>query len=186
VLVPDLDAAVARRIPADNVALRLLVDYLHGARDTGALTTPELQHAAVEHTYDLLAVALGATRDANETAHGRGMRASRLRAAKAFIAQQIGRNDLSPRTVAAHLGVTPRYVHMLFEREGTPFTQWVINQRLVRSCAMLQDPRMAKRSISAIAFAAGFSDLSHFNRTFRRHFGKTPSDARRAAFAGVQ
>ena len=111
------------------------------------------------------------------------MRAARLQAAKAFIVQQIGCNDLSPRTVAAHLGVTPRYVHMLFEQEGTSFTQWVIKQRLVRSSKMLLDPRMAERSISEIAFAAGFGDLSHFNRTFRRHFGKTPSDARRAAFA---
>jgi AraC-like DNA-binding protein len=37
---------------------------------------------------------------------------------------------------------------------------------------------MKERTISAIAFAAGFGDLSHFNRAFRRHFGKTPSDTR--------
>ena len=49
-LVPDLDAAVARRIPADHAALRLLVGYLHGARHTGALTTPELQQTAVQHS----------------------------------------------------------------------------------------------------------------------------------------
>jgi AraC-like DNA-binding protein len=35
------------------------------------------------------------------------------------------------------------------------------------------------QSISAIAFAAGFSDLSHFNRAFRQHFGETPTEARR-------
>ena len=182
-LVTDVEAAVARRIPAGNAALRLLVGYLHSVRDTGALIAPELQQITAEHIYDLLAVALGATRDAHEAAHGRGMRAARLQAAKAFIVQQIGRHDLSPQIVAAHLGVTPRYVHMLFEREGASFTQWVITQRLVRSCEMLLDPRSAERSISAVAYAAGFGDLSHFNRTFRRHFGKTPSDARRAAFA---
>ena len=38
-LLPDPDAAVARRIPADNAALKLLVSYLDNARDTRALTT---------------------------------------------------------------------------------------------------------------------------------------------------
>ena len=83
-LVPDLDAAVARRIPAENAALKLLVNYLETARDTAALATPELQHTAVTHIHDLLAVALGATRDATQIAHGRGVRAARLRVAKAF------------------------------------------------------------------------------------------------------
>jgi AraC-like DNA-binding protein len=44
---------------------------------------------------------------------------------------------------------------------------------------MLLDPRMVERTISDIAFAAGFGDLSHFNRAFRQHFGKTPTDVRR-------
>jgi AraC-like DNA-binding protein len=37
--------------------------------------------------------------------------------------------------------------------------------------------------ISTIAFDCGFSDISHFNRVFRRQFGCTPSDVRRAAEA---
>jgi AraC-like DNA-binding protein len=59
------------------------------------------------------------------------------------------------------------------------FTKFVVEQRLARSHQMLLDPRMVERTISAIAFAAGFSDLSHFNRAFRQHFGKTPTDTRR-------
>ncbi len=179
-LVPDLDAAVARRMPAHNVALRLLVDYLESSRETQALTTPDLQRIAVTHIYDLLAVTLGATREASEIAYGRGMRAARLSAAKVFIIQNIVRHDLSARSVAVHLGITPRYIHMLFEAEGSSFTKFMMEHRLARSYQMLVDPRMLERTISMIAFATGFSDLSHFNRTFRRHFGMTPSDARRA------
>src|SRR5215211_1254719 len=72
---------------------------------------------------------------------------------------------------AAHLGVTPRYVHMLFATEAASFSEFVLAQRLVRAHQMLTDPRCIGRPISAIAFDAGFSDLSHFNRTFRRRFG---------------
>ena len=43
---------------------------------------------------------------------------------------------------------------------------------------MLSDPRLAERTISAIAYDAGFGDLSHFNRAFHRRYGETPSDVR--------
>ena len=178
-LVSDVEAAVARPILPNNPALKLLVDYLQIARDGEALTTPDLQRIAVTHVCDLLAVALGTTRDATEIARGRGMRSARLRSAKAFIARNIGRQDLSPGCVAKKLGITARYLHMLFESEGLSFTKFVIENRLALSHGMLLDPHMVSCTISAIAFAAGFSDLSHFNRTFRKHFGKTPTDVRR-------
>jgi AraC-like DNA-binding protein len=180
-LVPDLDAAVARRIPAGNVALTHLVGYLASALDTGALVTPELQQLAVTHVYDLLSVALGATRDATETAMGRGVRAERLRAAKAFIVRHLGRRDLNTATVAMHLGVTPRYVHLLFETEPESFSEFVLAQRIESARRTLTDPRFVGHAISTIAYAAGFNDLSHFNRTFRRRYGTTPSDVRAAA-----
>jgi AraC-like DNA-binding protein len=43
---------------------------------------------------------------------------------------------------------------------------------------MLTTPNRSDRTISAIAFDAGFGDLSHFNRLFRRRFGATPSEVR--------
>jgi AraC-like DNA-binding protein len=38
-------------------------------------------------------------------------------------------------------------------------------------------------AIIDIAFAAGFGDVSHFNRVFRHRFGETPSGIRAAATA---
>jgi AraC-like DNA-binding protein len=67
---------------------------------------------------------------------------------------------------------------MLFESEGSSFTDFVLDQRLYRAHRMIADPRQADRMISAIAFASGFGDLSYFNRTFRRRFGMTPSELR--------
>lgn len=180
-LVSDVGAAIARRIPAGNAALKLLVVYLASALDAEALLSSELQQLAVTHVYDLLAVALGATRDAAALAAGRGVRAARLNAAKAFVMRQLGRHQLSAAAVAAHLGVTPRYVHMLFESEDASLSEFVLTQRLARAHRMLADPRGIGRPISAIAFDAGFSDLSHFNRSFRRRYGATPSDVRAKA-----
>jgi AraC-like DNA-binding protein len=183
-LVPDLGSAFARRIPAGSAALTLLVRYLASIVDTETSMTPELQRLAVTHVYDLLALAVGATRDAIEIAAGRGVRAARLCAAKAFVMQQLSCDDLSVATVAAHLGVTPRYVQMLFETENVSLSEFVLAQRLLLARRMLMDPRCANSPISAIAFDAGFGDLSYFNRTFRRRFGCTPSDVRGGARCG--
>jgi AraC-like DNA-binding protein len=46
--------------------------------------------------------------------------------------------------------------------------------------AAADDP-LADRSVSSIAFAVGFGDLSYFNRTFRRRCGLSPSDIRAQA-----
>jgi AraC-like DNA-binding protein len=43
----------------------------------------------------------------------------------------------------------------------------------------MQDPAQASHHISGIAFAWGFSDLSHFNRRFKAAFGCAPRDYRR-------
>ena len=44
--------------------------------------------------------------------------------------------------------------------------------------ALLRDPQWHSRRIADIAAEAGFTDLSYFNRAFRRHYGATPSDIR--------
>ena len=95
--------------------------------------------------------------------------------------RKLGSHRLSPASVAAHLGVTARYVHMLFEGDHASFSQYVLEQRLLRARRMLGDPRCAGLTISAISLDAGFGDLSAFNRNVRRRFGCTPSELRNAA-----
>jgi AraC-like DNA-binding protein len=180
-LVPDIGALIARRVPNDSQPLRLLVRYLGALQEEGALLTTELQRLAVTHVYDLLALALGATRDAAEIAKGRGLRAARLRAIKADLAASLARPELSVNTVAARHGITPRYVQKLFETEGTTFTEFLLAERLTVAYRMLGDPSFADRTVGSIALEAGFNDLSYFHRTFRRRFGTTPADVRAAA-----
>jgi AraC-like DNA-binding protein len=82
------------------------------------------------------------------------------------------------------LGVTPRYVHLLLEETGKSFTHHVLERRLERAAALLRDLRWHNRKIADVAAAAGFNDLSYFNRAFRRRFGATPSDVRQAVPRG--
>jgi AraC-like DNA-binding protein len=177
-LVPGLEDAFMRPVPQDTAALQLLTRYVRLFDDQQSLAIPELRSLVVNHVYDLVALALGATRDAAAIANGRGVRAARLHAIKTEILNGLNRHELSLAGLAARQGVTPRHVQMLFESDGTTFSRFVLDQRLARAHHMLNSPLLAERTISTIAYEAGFGDLSHFNRAFRRRYGETPSDVR--------
>jgi len=174
------DAASFAVLP-DSQTLRLLRGYVRMIGNEEAIETPEARHVVTTHVHDLVALALGATRDARELIQERGVRAARLAAIKQDILAHLADPALSVAAVATRQGLTPRYVHMLFEIEGVTFSEYVLEHRLTRAHRALNDPRARHQSISAIALGVGFGDLSYFNRTFRRRFGMTPSDVRERA-----
>jgi len=182
----DLDACLVRPIPRGTEALRLLTSYAEVVEDTSALAMPELRGLLVAHFHDLVSMSIGATRDAAEIARGRGVRAARLRAIKAYILENLSRGDLSIGAVASQHGISARYVRMLFDGEGATYSDFVLDNRLARAHRMLRDPRYVGHTISAMAFECGFGDLSYFNRAFRRRFGATPTDVRQAVCQTVR
>ena len=168
-------------LPADRSVLQLLRGYLNLLRDTGTALSAQAEHAVVTHIYDLVAVAIGLDRELAETVQGRGIQAARLHAIRQHVLANLGDHRLSVQQVAAMQGVTVRYVQMLFESEGTTFSEFVLRERLAWTMRRLCDPSSLGQSISTIALDTGFGDLSYFNRAFRRTYGETPSDARARA-----
>ena len=156
--------------------LRLLTAYLAALR-AGPPPGPELADAVVDHLLQLITLSLR-PRDPSPSAD-RAVRAARLAALKADIVQHSRDPALSVGAVAARHGISPRYVHKLFEDDGRTYSQFVLEVRLERARHELRDPRTAARTVSAIAGSVGFGDLSYFNRTFRRRYGMTPTEARR-------
>jgi AraC-like DNA-binding protein len=180
-LLRDFDAILARPISNHIDGLRLLSTYCEGLIEESALNSADTARLVVTQIYDLAALIMGATRDAAEIAKGRGLRVARLHAIKADIAEKLASPNLSVQAVARRQGVSARYVQMLFEEQGTTFSQYVIGHRLARAYRLLTDPRFAERSITSVAFDVGFGDLTYFNRAFRRCYGGTPSEVRAGA-----
>lgn len=131
-----------------------------------------------DQALDLAALALGATPDAAHHARGHGLREARLRAIKADMRAHASRGDLSLTQVAARHGVSPGYLRALFRHEQTTFTDYLLRLRLELAWRRLVDARFGQHSVSDIAFASGFNNLSWFYRAFKQHFGVTPSEAR--------
>ena len=180
-LVSDVMALVSRPIPREQYALQLLRHYLRGVQHDEMLATAEQQRLATTHVYDLLALTLEGTRDAVKLAEGRGLRVAQLRAIKDDIARNLADGDVSIGAVALRHQVTPRYVQMLFEPEGTTFTDYVLGARLAHAHRVLSDPRRAGDKVASIASDAGFGDLPSFYRAFRRRYGQSPVDVRAQA-----
>ncbi len=57
---------------------------------------------------------------------------------------------------------------------GMSTTNFIRQQRLTRASQMLT----AGENVSQVAYAVGFGSLSYFTRSFKKHFGITPSDFR--------
>jgi AraC-like DNA-binding protein len=185
-LVTGVDDLCYRRIADGVPALKFLLDYVKVAEGEQWTACPQLQHLFARHVYELMALAVGATRDAAELARGRGLRAARLHAMKKDLASNIDQPDLSVQTLATRHGLTPRCVQRLFEMEGVTFTEYVVSQRLARAHRMLSDPSRQSDKISVIAWDCGFGDISHFNHLFRQRYGLVPSDVRAQARENAQ
>ena len=180
-LVANLDRASMWTIPGQSPSLRLLTHYVQLVCRDEREESPTLDHAIATHILDLIALSVGADRDAEVAAEKRGVRAARLEAIKADISTRLSDGDVSVAAVASRHGVTPRYVHKLFETEDATFSEFVLARRLELARRLLTNPRLSSRSVTSIAFDAGFSDLSHFTRAFRRRYDATPTAARAEA-----
>jgi AraC-like DNA-binding protein len=165
-------------IPRENEPLRLLVNYIDGLHGAEGLSHPALLERAGQTLIDLAALALGADRDSEEMAKARGLRAARLDAALRLIRAEYSDPEISPAGVARRLGISTRYLHKLLHETGASFAERVRELRLEKALTLLRGETCAPRKVFEAAYDAGFSDLSHFNRVFRRRYGLTPTAAR--------
>jgi len=147
-LLPLLAAAQAARDGGEEAAFEEVALRLAGAVCTALSATVKRQRMPTRRDEHRIAAAL------------------RLIAAQAdrplSLAELAGAAAMSPyhflRTFRAVVGMTPH--------------QYILHTRLLRAAVEL---RRTSEEISAIAFAAGFNDLSTFNRRFARIVGRSPS-----------
>ncbi|RWM95057.1 MAG: AraC family transcriptional regulator [Mesorhizobium sp.] len=175
---PRIDDRLGLKIDGKNEALGLLRRYCRFLETGEPLIAPELITHATETIVDLIGLATGAKGEAAELAGLRGLRAARLQAVLAKIADNFANPQISAQRVAGELGLSARYVHDLLQETGISFAERVLERRLHRAHRMLSQRGNDGMRVSEIAMASGFSDVSYFNRCFRRRFGYTPTSAR--------
>jgi AraC-like DNA-binding protein len=104
-----------------------------------------------------------------------------LRRVRNYIDMHLADARLCPDRIAHAEGISTRYLHMLFRRQGESVSRYVQHKRLEACRRSLEMPEFEAMSVTDIAFGWGFNDSSHFNRLFKAEFGKTPKAWRLAA-----
>lgn len=110
-----------------------------------------------------------------------------LHGALARALHHLGRNYAEPialDTLAGHSNISPSHLSFLFRSEiGIPFKTLLCHIRIHQACSLLS--RDDRRTVTDIALSVGFSDLSYFEKSFRRIVGQSPREFRRAQVAAI-
>ena len=93
---------------------------------------------------------------------------------EAAIEEPVALSELTRRT-----GVSQRQLERLCKRYlGATPAQYYVQLRLERARRMLRQTDM---SVAEVAIACGFVSLSHFAKVYRRHYGLSPREDRKAS-----
>jgi len=144
----------------------------------------KMSHVAQEllknQTLDLIAVSL-AKMVQSGTPRISSTRGLMLLSVRAAIETRLSDPALDGKTVAAAAGVSVRYANSVLAEEDMSIARYIQERRLARCRRALEDPQQAHRSLSEIAYGWGFSDMTHFGRSFRKAYGILPSVYRKLA-----
>ena len=154
---------------------RLLVRYVNALVAEFPGLEPAARTSAANAALELLRAAIEPNLPTSRSATREAMRAEIRR----YVRTHLQDPALDPASIARAYSMSVRALHALFEDADASVAGLVRSERLARCLEDLQRPNAG--SVTEIAFRWGFCDAAHFSRVFKREFGATPSEIRRAA-----
>jgi AraC-like DNA-binding protein len=171
--------AVGKKLHRDNVSLQLLRANFEALSRIAWRSAPSTVAAEYErHLLELLRLSAQEAVSRTYRSDLPSTQKTRLAEILTRIDLRCREPDLSPDSVARDVNISRRYLFRLLEASGISFSQRLLNARLAVAFDLLRAPGAESRLISDVSFSSGFSDLSHFNRSFRERYGMSPSKAR--------
>lgn len=90
------------------------------------------------------------------------------------VNEHLSQADFGVDELCVEVGVSRSQLHRkMKEMTGVGAGEFIRNIRLEQAARMLKETDM---NVSQVAYAVGFSNLGHFSKIFRTHFGVYPSD----------
>lgn len=176
---------ISQRFAPNETMTRLLVCLLRGITDVFGDRDPPNPEALATEIISFVALTLGAE-DCGPAIDVRNARYHLRRRIFDFIERNLGDQDLSPKKIAASSRISLSYLYSLFNDDDTTVGQFVQNKRLQRAYEILVADARGHRTIAEIAYQVGFKNVSHFSRSFSRHFRVAPRDVRHVALPPVR
>ena len=173
--VGNVDAFLNQKTSSFDAETRILAPYVRNLHRCIESLTGERRRQVIDASIELIFSCL---RSGDTPSTPSSRQRQLFDRAKTEIAERIC-DPLTPILVADALDISVRYLHQIFAAAGTTFSAYVVAQRLERARQALIGRRFGRLSITDLAQEYGFYDSSHFNRTFKRHYGITPSEYRK-------
>ena len=120
---------------------------------------------------------IGALRSDSDVCSAQIVRPALRASIERYIDRHLLTGAVTPAALAAAHWVSIRTVNRVFSATGQTVGEVVRVRRPARARA---DVTESDQPISNIAQRWGFSDTSHFSRTFKAHYGCSPTDYRNA------
>lgn len=93
-----------------------------------------------------------------------------------YIRKNYFAPDLSVKTLAEHIYLTPTYLSSLFKKEtGMTISEYIIKVRIDKSKELLFDPQI---KLFEVARKVGYTDANYYSKVFSKQTGMTPSTFR--------
>lgn len=99
---------------------------------------------------------------------------------RSFIAKNLAEPELNIDLIAAKFNCSKRYLHRIFHDQGQGDTigNYILKRRLMQCHYELSASEFSHKSVSKIAYSWGFSDPSHFSRSFKSFYNIAPRTLR--------
>jgi AraC-like DNA-binding protein len=166
-----LEAVAGRRIDASARAAAVLSTFVRSTWDHLADGDGEdWPDSAEDVIWDLIESVL---RGDTDSEIGTGRADHLRRSARACVDARLSDSVFGTSQISEALGVSARYLQMVFAEVGTTPSRFLLARRLEAAAATLRRVETAC-SITEVALGSGFNDLSYFSRSFRRRFGVSP------------
>lgn len=171
--LPSLKPLHGAVVPA---AAGLLADFMRAMCLRSATIPASSGDGAARAVSALLAGGIGHRRRHGHAGIEEALTQVRRERAEAFIELHLADAELDVRMVAEGIGVSRTVLYRLFTEDGG-MMHYLQRRRLERMRTSLR--RVAEaRSVSALAYAHGFTSESHCSRSFRSVFGLPPGQYR--------
>jgi AraC family transcriptional regulator, positive regulator of tynA and feaB len=152
---------------------RLLYEVILDAVNGGGSECPPVNSYMQLAVYDLLGALFAPTDPTPLSSRYANKLFVRIRG---LIKDRFADPDFGPAEAAAEAGISLRYLQKLFTQRGSTCTEFIYSLRLNHAARLLDRRKLLSTGepISAIAYACGFRDYTHFARKFRHRFGNSP------------
>jgi AraC-like DNA-binding protein len=168
---------VGGRFGANARMACLLVDLVKGIAELFGDRAPPNPQALATEIVSFVALTIG-TEDRGAAIDVRNTRYQLRRRIFDFIEKHLGDQNLSPKKIAESSRISMSYLYSLFNDDETTVGQFVQVKRLQKAYEILVADPKGHRTVAEVAYEVGFKNVSHFSRSFSRHFSIAPRDVR--------